>query len=103
MAVLNKHHYRGVVPVAAVNIMRETRFGNPFPIIEGMVTREQSIDAYKKWLWKAINTSPDFADAVRNLHGRDLCCCCAPLACHGDVLQAAAKWLHDNQRMVKLC
>ena len=33
------------------------------------------------------------ADAVRQLHGRDLCCCCAPAACHGDVLVAAAAWL----------
>ena len=26
------------------------------------------------------------------LHGKDLCRCCAPRLCHGDVLAAAAEW-----------
>lgn len=30
---------------------------------------------------------------VRALHGRDLCSCCAPAACHGDVLRRAAVYL----------
>lgn len=49
---------------------------------------------YRRWLWQAIQADPGMADAVRQLHGRDLCCCCcAPAACHGDVLVAAAAWL----------
>lgn len=36
---------------------------------------------------------PAFAAQVRALHGRDLCCCCAPAACHAHVLERAAAWL----------
>lgn len=96
MAVLNKYHHGNQVPPGAVNIMRGTPWGNPFAIIPGQTTREQAVALYRELLWRRIQTEPGFADKVRALHGRDLCCCCAPLACHGDVLERAAKWLHDN-------
>jgi len=41
----------------------------------------------------AAGLTPGFAADVRSLHGRDLCCCCAPLACHADVLASAAAFL----------
>lgn len=95
MAVLNKYHHGGRVPDGAVNIMRAEGWGNPYRIgVHG--TREEVIKLYRTRLWFRINYEPGFADKVRALHGRDLCCCCAPLACHGDVLERAAKWLHDN-------
>lgn len=57
----------------------------PLAIVEPLYTGYMA-DAY-------IEAQQRLADAVRQLHGRDLCCCCAPAACHGDVLVAAAAWL----------
>lgn len=95
MAVLNKHHHGGKVPAGAVNIMRGTPWGNPFAIgVDG--DRDEVVWLYRRWLWDTIKTQPIFAQAVRALHGKDLCCCCAPLACHGDVLERAAAWLHQQ-------
>ena len=92
MSVLNKYHHGGKVPAGAVNIMRGTQWGNPFTIgPDG--DRAQVVQAYREHLWSHIQQNPWFADEVRKLHGRDLCCCCAPAACHGDVLARAAAYL----------
>lgn len=93
MAVLNIHHHGGKVPPGAVNIMRGTEFGNPFAIIPGRSTRAQVVAEFRVYLWNRLQNEPQFAAKVRALHGRDLCCCCAPAACHGDVLERAAAWL----------
>lgn len=92
MAVLNKYHHGGKVPPGAVDVMRGTPFGNPFPITERR-TREQAVEEFRQFLWDMIKADPVFAAQVRALHGRDLCCCCAPKACHADVLERAAAWL----------
>jgi hypothetical protein len=92
VAVLNKYHHGNRVPPGAVNIMRGTAFGNPFEIGEGS-TREQVVAQHRIWLWRRIQVDPVFAALVLSLHGRDLCCCCAPCACHGDTLERAAAWL----------
>lgn len=92
VGVLNRHHHGGRVPPGAVDIMRGTRWGNPF-VIGRDGDRAEVVRKYRRWLWQAIQSDPGMADAVRQLHGRDLCCCCAPAACHGDVLVAAAAWL----------
>lgn len=93
MAVLNKYHYGGRVPPGAVNIMRGTPFGNPFAITPDR-PRNEVIRLFRLYLWERLQREPEFADQVRALHGRDLCCCCAPAACHGDVLVRAAAWLN---------
>lgn len=92
MAVLNWHHHGRRVPPGAVSVMRGTPFGNPF-VVGRDGDRAAVVRRYRAWLWSRLRTDPDFAARVRALHGRDLVCCCAPLACHGDVLQAAAAWL----------
>lgn len=94
--VINKHHYGGQSPPDAVNIMRGSPFGNPFPVGPNQYTREQAIDLYRYYLWKRLQLEPSFARQVRELQGRRLCCCCAPLACHGDVLARAAEWLNRS-------
>lgn len=96
MTVLNKYHHGNKVPPGAVNIMRGTPFGNPF-VIGADGDRDAVIEQYRRWLWNRIKIDASFASQVRELHGRDLCCCCAPKACHGDVLEAAAAWLHQQQ------
>lgn len=92
MAVLNKYHHGGKVPPGAVNVMRGTPFGNPFPVTPER-PREQAVEEFRQWLWQQIKADPAFAAQVRALHGRDLCCCCAPKVCHADILQRAAAWL----------
>lgn len=92
MAVLNLHHHGGRVPPGAVNVMRGTPFGNPF-VIGRDGGRAEVVRRYRIWLWSRLRSDPDFAGMVRALYGRDLCCCCAPAACHGDVLARAAAWL----------
>ena len=92
MPVINKHHHGGQVPPGAVNIMRGTPFGNPF-MIGRDGNRAEVIEKYRRWLWRRIRGDNYFATQVYQLHGRDLCCCCAPLPCHGDVLERAAAWL----------
>lgn len=92
MAVLNKYHHGGRVPDGAVNIMRGTPFGNPF-VIGRDGDRAEVVARFRTWLWARLRDDPAFAEQVRALHGRDVCCCCAPAACHGDVLLKAAAWL----------
>lgn len=92
MAILNYHHHGKKVPPGAVNIMRSSEFGNPFRIgVHG--DRGVVVDLYRKWLWNRLRTDPAYAAKVSALHGRDLCCCCAPYPCHGEVLERAAAWL----------
>lgn len=93
--VINKYHYGGKVPKDAVNIMRGSIFGNPFKIGEDG-DREQVIAKFKKYLWNKIKTDDNFMQEVKNLNGKILCCCCAPRVCHGDVLEAASKWLNNK-------
>lgn len=97
MAVLNKYHHGGRVPPGAVDIMRGTPFGNPFPITPQR-PRAEAIRLFRAYLWDRIQREPAFAAKVRELHGRDVCCCCAPAACHGDVLERAAAWLAEGHR-----
>lgn len=95
MAVLNKHHHGGKVPAGAVNIMRGTPFGNPY-VMGADGDRAAVVEQFRRWLHNRLKTDAAFADQVRGLHGKDLCCCCAPLPCHGDVLLRAAAWLHEQ-------
>ncbi len=96
MAVLNKYHHGNRVPPGAVNIMRGSPLGNPFVIgCDG--DRAEVVEKYRRWLWSELKRNPSFAGEVRALHGRDLCCCCAPAACHGNVLEAAAAWLSTRK------
>ena len=95
MAVLNKYHHGNRVPDGAVSIMRGSPFGNPFRVGDDG-NREEVVEMYRQWLWPKIKSDAVFRNKVRDLHGRDLCCCCAPAACHGFVLEKAAKWLAEN-------
>ena len=93
MPVFNKYH-KGV-PADAINIMRGSPWGNPYPI-SATHPRAEVIERFRSDLWQRIRVDPVYADAVRQLHGKNLVCCCKPAACHGDVLEAAALWLQTN-------
>jgi hypothetical protein len=74
--VYNKHH--NDAPPDAVYIMRPSRWGNHY-VIGRDGTRAEVIAKHK------ADITPAMRDAIkRELKGKDLVCCCAPLACHGD-------------------
>lgn len=92
--VINKWAFGGHVPSDAVNIMRGTEFGNKYYIgTDG--TRDEVIAKYKRWLWRRIESDREFRGQVKALHGKRLCCSCAPQACHGNVLADAAEYLNN--------
>lgn len=93
MVVLNKYHYGNKIPSGAINIMRGTIYGNPF-VIGKDGSRDEVIQKYRKWLWIRIKEDYDFSEKIKDLYGRDLCCCCYPLPCHGDILLKAAEYLN---------
>ena len=96
MAVLNKYHYRGAVPEGAINIMRGTPYGNPF-VIGKDGDRGEVLTKYRRWLWDKVKQDQAYADQIKDLYGHDLCCCCAPAPCHGEILDAAAIWLNTQR------
>jgi hypothetical protein len=86
--VVNIHHDE-----FDVRIDRKTRWGNPFPM-RSEKDRARVIAQYRDWLWEEIKAGRITLEDLAALHGRRLACHCAPKACHGDVLAAAAAWAH---------
>ncbi len=64
----------------------EGYFGNPFPMVPGQSTREESIDAFRVHFNERMESDPEFKARVLALQGKKLVCFCKPLACHGDVI-----------------
>ena len=99
MPVLNFYHLKGVVPPDAIYIGRPSkkhglpgsRWANPFPIREG-VSRDDVIDQYTAHLKAGIRTGDVSLEDLASLRGKTLVCYCAPLRCHGHVLEKAAEW-----------
>jgi hypothetical protein len=52
--------------------------------------RRQLMACYAVWLSRRLRVDADFLARVQALRGRELGCYCAPRACHGDLLAAAA-------------
>jgi len=77
-------------------------WGNPYRP-DDVGGRLRSIALYRRWLWKQIGARRFTLEQLAALHGKRLGCFCAPQACHGDVLAAAAAWAAaelDRQRRV---
>lgn len=71
--------YRDATDGTAKRITWPTRWANPF----------DNVPAYTAWIY----AQPALIDAAqRELAGHDLICCCAPAACHGDVLLQIANF-----------
>lgn len=64
-----------------VNIMRPSKWGNPFEIGRDG-DRKEVIEKYRIWLPE----QEDLMMSLRELVGKILGCCCVPDACHGHVL-----------------
>ncbi|MBI9082723.1 MAG: DUF4326 domain-containing protein [Desulfobacterales bacterium] len=98
--VVNRRSDWGNTKAKRVLIMRPSALGNPFPI-GAKYTRETCIEAYRVWLWQKMQAVDErVMVALENIAGHiedgfdvHLVCCCAPLACHGDVVKAAVEWM----------
>jgi len=99
MTVLNKYHLKEL-PNNSVNIMRGSIFGNPF-VIGKDGTRDEVIQKYKIYLWNRTKVDYAFKQAVLGLEDKNLVCCCKPLACHGDILEAAISYFIYNEVRLK--
>ncbi len=79
MTVVNKRTH---TPTSNdVYIGRGSKWGNPFKI-DGQNSRGDVIHMYADW----IQSTHQFKD-LHELKGKTLVCYCAPLPCHGDILE----------------
>lgn len=74
-----------------VYIGRGSIWGNPYKISDTQ-TRDDVVDAYRRYLWSAIRNGVVTKEMLLELDGKRLACYCAPQACHGDVLVRAIEW-----------
>ena len=90
MPVFN-HHHREFIPDDCVNIMRPSRWANPF-IIGRDGDRATVLAKHRRWLWEEIGAGRINLADLAALDEANLLCCCSPAPCHGDTLLAAAAW-----------
>ena len=96
MTVLNKKV--SGIPTGAIYIGRGSKWGNRFthiPNIPNTVlvkNRDEACDRHLSDLEDKVRKGEISIQELANLHGKNLVCFCAPLRCHGDNLEAAAKW-----------
>lgn len=95
MPVLN--YKTDAVGPGAINIMRPHRFSNPYPITR-QATRSHVINLYARWLVGELKAGRISIYDLAELKGKDLVCCCKPLRCHGDILEAVAEWAYEVVR-----
>jgi Schitoviridae RNA polymerase len=76
-----------------VSIMRPTKWGNPF-VVGKHGSREQVIRMYETH----VRNSPKLMEALSELRGKRLGCCCRPKPCHGDVLLKLISELEKEER-----
>ena len=65
-----------------VYIGRGSKWGNPFKIGKDG-TREEVVDKYREYIKK----KPELLACLHELKDKRLGCYCAPLLCHGNVLE----------------
>src|SRR3990167_1904421 len=75
------YNRRSRVPHGAINIMRPSKWGNPFKIT-ATVSRREAVAKFREYMTVGVGKNLP----LEELRGKDLVCCCKPLACHGDVL-----------------
>lgn len=93
MTVLNK--YKDHIPADAVYIGRGTKFGNPFPM-QKKTDRLEVIGKYKRYVKQQIKTGNITLQDLASLYNKDMVCYCAPLPCHGDVLEVLSIWAYNK-------
>ena len=93
MAVLNKHKHG--IPAGAVYIGRGSMWGNPF-VMGQHGTRDEVVEKHAAYLRNQVKTGEVSLQQLASLYRKDLVCFCAPLKCHGDILEKAAEWAHGE-------
>jgi len=74
-------------------IMRPSIYSNPFRIgIDG--TREEVLEKFLNYFKVRMHNDLLFCQAVGELRGKKLGCCCKPKPCHGDIIAA---WLNGAE------
>jgi len=121
MAVVNVRDLQGPWPEGTTYIGRNPEiwrrsggqgappWGNPF-VMKSEADRARVISDYSRWLADRIAREPRFRAEVASLADKNLACHCAPRACHGHVLEDAARTLaagrdwtgRDNPRLLPL-
>lgn len=107
------HVIKKGAPAACVTVdisrRGDTSLGNPFVLVEagGTYTRDESVDAYERWLRAKLAARDTAVRADMNLLyrlalGGDLAlvCFCAPKRCHGDVIRKLLYEKIDARRPV---
>lgn len=104
MAVVNVRDLQGPWPEGTIYIGRNPEiwrrsggqgappWGNPF-VMKSEADRDRVISDYSRWLAARIAREPRFRAQVAALADQNLACHCAPRACHGHVLEDAARTL----------
>lgn len=108
--VLNFYKLGKKIPDGAIYIGRGNKslglphspWHNPFKVSEDL-PRGQAAEKYAVFLDEQIASGKIKKDHLAALHGKDLVCYCAPLACHGHVLEkrAAECFLELSQNLAK--
>ncbi len=75
-----------------VCIMRPSILGNPF-VIGRDGTREEVIEKFRAYFKVRVHDDVIYCQAVGELRGKKIGCCCSPAVCHGDVY---AEFLNGN-------
>jgi uncharacterized protein DUF4326 len=73
----------------AVYIGRPSPFGNPF-VIGPDGDRADVILKFRDYFHERLRIDPDWKKKVEGLRGKTLSCFCAPLSCHGEIIE---EWL----------
>ena len=73
----------------------QSPLANPFKA-KDFGGRGQALPHYRQWLWKCIEAGDVVVlQALQAIDPQSvLICWCKPGPCHGDVVKAAAAWLH---------
>lgn len=79
-----------------IYIGRGSIWGNPYKITENR-SRDQVVEAYRKYLWSAIKNGVVTKEMLKELDGKRLACYCSPQRCHGDILVAAIEWAKGDE------
>lgn len=91
--VINRDHADDYPADKQVNIMRPSKWGNPFKVGRDG-TRDECCDQFEAYFLEKVEDDPEFRKAVMDeLKDKILVCCCKPERCHGDFL---AEWC-DSQ------
>lgn len=108
ITVINKYH-GPVADRAVVDIQRPSALGNPYSHMTNtraqwkVATREEAVAKYRPWLWSQYKKKGDVYAEIERLFSLaqegplSLLCCCAPKACHGDIVRDCLLWLGQER------